>query len=249
MNCRYYDPKSNKDNPTWYMVDVEFVSRLTHPVPLALLQLLATHAPTTPATQLRLPPPLSDYLTTDHLSAIADSALISRGRLSVQPVSDPFWDAVVLLGEHGGWDEWEEWNNRKKKGGGGGGGAKKKKKETRVSTDEGKGKAKGEVLAKASKEEDGEAEEPGMDAKPLAAGSSNKKEKKSPPPPPDGEADATRPPAKRVRTRNGGGGGRRDGECGGAHNDGESDAGEEAEPSAPPSRRGRRNPRRSITKT
>ncbi|TKA54044.1 hypothetical protein B0A53_03326 [Rhodotorula sp. CCFEE 5036] len=110
----YYDPKSKQENPTWYMVDVEFA----HPVPLALLQLLGSLATTTSTTSSpsssststsNLPASLSSYLTPSHLEAIHSSALLSRGRLSVQPVSDEFWNAVNLLGEKGGWDEWDLW--------------------------------------------------------------------------------------------------------------------------------------------
>jgi predicted RNA-binding protein with PUA-like domain len=151
--CRYYDPKSKQENPTWYMVDVEvsfalifskydkgvglfkpdhqfsvpraaffrstkFVSKFAHPVPLALLQLLGSLATTTSTTSSpsssststsNLPASLSSYLTPSHLEAIHSSALLSRGRLSVQPVSDEFWNAVNLLGEKGGWDEWDLW--------------------------------------------------------------------------------------------------------------------------------------------
>ncbi|GAA5965832.1 hypothetical protein JCM8115_003019 [Rhodotorula mucilaginosa] len=114
----YYDPKSKQENPTWYMVDVEFVSKFAHPVPLALLQLLGSLATTTSTTSSpsssststsNLPASLSSYLTPSHLEAIHSSALLSRGRLSVQPVSDEFWNAVNLLGEKGGWDEWDLW--------------------------------------------------------------------------------------------------------------------------------------------
>ncbi|GAA6017630.1 hypothetical protein JCM11491_005307 [Sporobolomyces phaffii] len=90
----YYDPKSKADSPTWYMVDVEFVSKLPHLVPLALLQHLSKIS-TPPAA-------LAPYLTAAHLAAIAESALIKRGRLSVQPASEPFFDACRLLGERGG---------------------------------------------------------------------------------------------------------------------------------------------------
>ncbi|GAA5945291.1 hypothetical protein JCM3775_007425 [Rhodotorula graminis] len=104
----YYDPKSKKDAPTWFMVEVEFVAKLPHLVPLALLQSLASLAP--PSSSSSPPPSLPDslaYLSPAHLRAIADSALIRRGRLSVQPVGDDFFKAAKLLGERGGWDGWE----------------------------------------------------------------------------------------------------------------------------------------------
>ncbi|GAA5863260.1 hypothetical protein JCM8547_002879 [Rhodosporidiobolus lusitaniae] len=124
----YYDPKSKKDDPTWYMVDVEFISRLPHLVPLSLLQLLSTT--TSPSS---LPPSLS-YITPSSLLAISQSFLLTRGRLSVQPASEGFFEAVREMGEKGGWEEGEgkEWveervrekKSRKK----GKGGAKKGKK-------------------------------------------------------------------------------------------------------------------------
>ncbi|GAA5984889.1 hypothetical protein JCM10908_002438 [Rhodotorula pacifica] len=132
----YYDPKSKEENPTWYMVDVEFVSRLAHPVPLALLQLLSRHS--SPSS---LPSSLSSYLTSQHLEAIQSSALLARGRLSVQPVGEGFWDAVGLLGTKGGWEDWDEWRDGKGKGKGKG-------------VEKGKGKEE-------MKEEEGEAAEDG----------------------------------------------------------------------------------------
>ncbi|GAA6063774.1 hypothetical protein JCM10212_005563 [Sporobolomyces blumeae] len=95
-NHPYYDPKSKEQDPTWYMVDVEFVSRLPHLVPLSLLQHLATVS--------SVPSPVS-YLGKNHLDAIRTSALVSRGRLSVQPASDDFFEACKLLGEKGGFDD------------------------------------------------------------------------------------------------------------------------------------------------
>jgi predicted RNA-binding protein with PUA-like domain len=35
---KYYDPKSDPDNPTWYMVDIRFVERFPEIVPLATLK-------------------------------------------------------------------------------------------------------------------------------------------------------------------------------------------------------------------
>ncbi|KAF8740144.1 hypothetical protein AX14_008557 [Amanita brunnescens Koide BX004] len=37
----YYDPKTDKDNPRWFMVDLTFKSRAKHLVPLALLKQIA----------------------------------------------------------------------------------------------------------------------------------------------------------------------------------------------------------------
>ena len=37
----YFDQKTDKDKPKWYMVDVTFVSRAPHFIPLALLRIIA----------------------------------------------------------------------------------------------------------------------------------------------------------------------------------------------------------------
>ncbi|GAA5949419.1 hypothetical protein JCM3765_003403 [Sporobolomyces pararoseus] len=106
-NHPYYDPKSKKDDPTWYMVDVEFVSRLPNLVPLSLLQYLSTLS-TTPTC-------LSHYLTSSNLNSISESVLLKRGRLSVQPCTKRFFETVKLLGEKGGFQELLE-NEVKNKG-------------------------------------------------------------------------------------------------------------------------------------
>jgi hypothetical protein len=77
-------------------IDVKFVSRLAHFVPLKLLQHLASLSST---------PSEIDYLNDDMLEAIKGMTLLNRGRLSVQPVSDLAFDAIKLLGDKGGWDE------------------------------------------------------------------------------------------------------------------------------------------------
>ncbi|GAA6056936.1 hypothetical protein JCM3770_007152 [Rhodotorula araucariae] len=105
----YYDPKSKQDDPTWFMVDVEFLAKFPHPVPLALLQHLAFLS----ATPTDLPSTLA-YLSAAHLAAIAGSALITRGRLSVQPVETEMYEAVELLGRRGGWEGWDEWRTKGK---------------------------------------------------------------------------------------------------------------------------------------
>ncbi|GAA6043361.1 hypothetical protein JCM8097_008050 [Rhodosporidiobolus ruineniae] len=117
----YYDPKSKKEDPTWYMVDVEFVSKLPHLVPLSLLQSLSSIS-----SPSDLPPSLA-YLTPEHLRAIAASHLLTRGRLSVQPAGEEFFEAVRMLGERGGWEEGEGrgWWEGVRKGGKGKGKGKK----------------------------------------------------------------------------------------------------------------------------
>ncbi|EJU05125.1 DUF55-domain-containing protein [Dacryopinax primogenitus] len=89
--------KTDKEKPKWYMVDVRFISRAKHMVSLPLLKHLAT---------LSEPPADLPYLTSEHLKAIKNMALLTRGRLSVQPVDNPLVvEAIQLLADKGGWDE------------------------------------------------------------------------------------------------------------------------------------------------
>ena len=68
---KYYDPKSNKDDPRWCLVDVEFVRKLARPITL---------------TELKAQPGLDGFVLT------------RRGnRLSIMPVSDEHWDLILTL--------------------------------------------------------------------------------------------------------------------------------------------------------
>lgn len=73
---RYFDPKSDPENPTWYMVDVEAVA------------------------------PFPEPLTRDWLREqpeLADMMLLRRGaRLSIQPVRDEEWRVILERGGLGG---------------------------------------------------------------------------------------------------------------------------------------------------
>ncbi|WVN89788.1 uncharacterized protein L203_105018 [Cryptococcus depauperatus CBS 7841] len=91
----YFDPKSSKESPTWFMVDVQFKDRLPHPPTLALVKQLASSS--------ALPQEVS-YIGKQGLDAIKAMALVNRGRLSVQPVEGEAYDAIVKLGMQGGWD-------------------------------------------------------------------------------------------------------------------------------------------------
>ena len=67
----YFDAGSKVDDPRWSAVEVEFVRKLKTPLPLDLLKTL---------------PELSEF------------ALVKRGnRLSVLPVSDAQWQAIMAL--------------------------------------------------------------------------------------------------------------------------------------------------------
>ena len=68
---KYYDPKSDADNPRWVMVDVKFVRKLKRTITLEELKQL---------------PNLKDF------------ALIRRGnRLSIMPVTEEQWEIILGL--------------------------------------------------------------------------------------------------------------------------------------------------------
>ena len=67
----HYDPDSDPDNPTWYLVDIKLVRKFAEPL-------------TRPALQ--------------NVPALKDMELLRRGsRLSIQPVKAGEWDAVLKL--------------------------------------------------------------------------------------------------------------------------------------------------------
>ncbi|CAG8525518.1 14442_t:CDS:2 [Funneliformis mosseae] len=68
----YYDPKSNKDNPKWFMVDVKFVRKFNRLITLKELQ---AHKD----------------------DGLKGMALLSRGRLSIQPVKKEHYDFILEL--------------------------------------------------------------------------------------------------------------------------------------------------------
>jgi predicted RNA-binding protein with PUA-like domain len=69
--AKYFDPKSDPDNPRWYMVDVRFVRKLKRTITLAELK---THA------------------------ELAALPLLRRGnRLSVMPVDEAQWKYILGL--------------------------------------------------------------------------------------------------------------------------------------------------------
>jgi predicted RNA-binding protein with PUA-like domain len=68
---KYFDPKSDPDNPRWYMVDVRYVRMLKRVITLTELK---TH------------------------KQLAEFPLVRRGnRLSVMPVSKKDWDFILAL--------------------------------------------------------------------------------------------------------------------------------------------------------
>jgi predicted RNA-binding protein with PUA-like domain len=70
---KYFDPKSDSDNPRWMLVDVEFVRKLKRSVTLA---------------EIKANPELEDMLLT------------RRGnRLSIMPVTKEHWDIILRLAQ------------------------------------------------------------------------------------------------------------------------------------------------------
>ncbi|KAK7207371.1 PUA-like domain-containing protein [Myxozyma melibiosi] len=75
----YYDPKSDPDNPKWFMVDVEYVRPLKRLISLQELKdHLAKHGSKSPLNEM---------------------ALLRRSRLSVTPVRESEWDFILKLAE------------------------------------------------------------------------------------------------------------------------------------------------------
>jgi predicted RNA-binding protein with PUA-like domain len=66
----HFDPRSSEAKPLWYMVDVRFVQRLPRPVTLA---------------EIKQHPEL------------AGMVLLSRSRLSIQPVTEEEWRQILRL--------------------------------------------------------------------------------------------------------------------------------------------------------
>lgn len=68
----HYDPKSKPDQPTWYMVDVQFVEKFNTPLSLEVLK---------------------------KVEKLAKMALLQKGsRLSVQPVGPAEFETIVEMG-------------------------------------------------------------------------------------------------------------------------------------------------------
>ncbi|KAF8497343.1 PUA-like domain-containing protein [Gautieria morchelliformis] len=84
----YYDAKSDAASPKWHMVELRFVSRVPHFIPLALLRHLST---------LSEAPAEMNYLNSNDLKGIRDMALLNKGRLSVQRVEKEAWAALSKI--------------------------------------------------------------------------------------------------------------------------------------------------------
>jgi len=70
---QHYDPKSNKKEPTWYMVDIRHVRTFKKPLSLEMLKTIP---------------------------ALENMMLLQKGsRLSIQPVTETEWHAILKLAE------------------------------------------------------------------------------------------------------------------------------------------------------
>ena len=67
-----FDPKSDRNKPTWYMVDLRAVAQLTHPVTLEQIK---------------------------QRSELAGMALLRIGRLSVSPVTAAEWEVITRMAD------------------------------------------------------------------------------------------------------------------------------------------------------
>ncbi|UFS72565.1 EVE domain-containing protein [Geomonas sp. RF6] len=66
----HFDPRGSKEKPLWFMVDVRYVAPLPRPVTLRELK---------------------------GVPEVGDMVLLKRGRLSVQPVREEEWRAILRL--------------------------------------------------------------------------------------------------------------------------------------------------------
>ncbi|KAF8076807.1 DUF55-domain-containing protein [Lyophyllum atratum] len=102
----YYDAKTKREEPRWFMVDLTFSSRATHFVPLALLRLISEN--TTVPSEI-------EYIGESGFKALQTMDLVKKGRLSVQRVDEKAWAAIVALAEKGGWEEMDLKSGKGKK--------------------------------------------------------------------------------------------------------------------------------------
>ncbi|KAG1768647.1 DUF55-domain-containing protein [Suillus occidentalis] len=94
----YFDPKTKQDDPKWFMIDATFLSRAQYFVPLSLLRHIADSAESDPPDEFA-------YIGTDGMKAVKAMPLVTRGRLSVQRVSQECWGIIQMMSEKGGWEE------------------------------------------------------------------------------------------------------------------------------------------------
>ncbi|WP_372931389.1 EVE domain-containing protein [Shewanella putrefaciens] len=67
----YFDPKSDPSKPRWLSIDIRFVEKFDHIIPISLIK---------------------------NMPQLTDMYLVSKGsRLSIQPVTAEQWQAVLML--------------------------------------------------------------------------------------------------------------------------------------------------------
>ena len=70
---KYFDKKSSRDNPAWFMVDVKFAKKFSTPLPLDSLR---------------------------DIKGLENMELLRKGsRLSVQPVREPEWNVILKFAQ------------------------------------------------------------------------------------------------------------------------------------------------------
>jgi len=70
--AKYFDPKSDPENPRWFLVDIRLTTKLEQPIALKTIK--------------------------EHGETLGDLPLIRRGnRLSVMPVASEQWDYIMAL--------------------------------------------------------------------------------------------------------------------------------------------------------
>jgi len=70
--AKYFDPKSDPENPRWFLVDIRLVTKLDQPISLKQIK--------------------------EHGETLGDLPLIRKGnRLSVMPVAPDQWDYIMSL--------------------------------------------------------------------------------------------------------------------------------------------------------
>ena len=67
---KYYDPKSTKENPRWFMVDVQPIKKLNKIVTLEEIK---------------------------NNTNLKDMVLVNRSRLSIQPVTKQQWEVIINM--------------------------------------------------------------------------------------------------------------------------------------------------------
>jgi predicted RNA-binding protein with PUA-like domain len=73
QKSKYYDPKATKEQPRWYLVDIQFKKKLKNMIPLPLIKEQKT---------------------------LKDMKLIQKGqRLSIQPITKKEWEYITKLSE------------------------------------------------------------------------------------------------------------------------------------------------------